>query len=933
MPQISPGLHALNAGTVSELALGRVDLTQLRLAAETQENLLPMVLGPARFRPGTAYKAQTYNNGPVRFMPFVFNAATKALIEVSQAKVRILLDGVPLTRPAVTAAVTNGEFTTDISGWTDASAGGATISWATGALVLQGTGTAFAEARQQVTVNEPNVEHALRIDVRGYGAVVLAVGSTAGAADYIAETALRHGYHSIAFTPTGNFHITFKSDGVTRRRVTSVQVEAAGAVELLSPWGTSYDILRYAQSGDVLFVACDAIEQRRIERRSQRSWSLALYQTADGPFRSPNGSTITLTPNGVSGTVTLTASRAVFLTTHAGSLWQLFHNSQTQTGTLSGADQAIAAIRVTGLAGRTTTRRTETQESEGTRERRNRSTSTRTITNNSTKGGGGRVFTIRTSGLSSTGSVVTLQRSFGVEGTWEDVKSFTANTLETYDDGFDNQIVFYRLAVKAGDYAAGSIVCTLTYSSGAQVGVVRFIDYVSATEFRGHVLSTLGGTTATTDWDEGEWSDYRGFPSTVAFHDGRLWWGWKDRIFGSVSDEYDSFNIFLEGDAGPVIRSIATGGVEGIRWLLSVQRLLAGTASQEVSLRSSSFDEPITPTQFTAREFSNRGCANLPALSVDGRGIFVQRNERRVYEASMQAESNDYISRDLTRFALDIAAVGIVDMAVQRQPDTRIWFILADGNAAVLTYEPDDDVVGWSTVTTNGDFKAVGVLPGEDEDDVYFAVERVNSGGTITCIEVLAKHSECVGATLSKNMDSHIVVSQASSTTISGLAHLQGLSVVAWGNGIPYPGPFTVTAGAITLPAAVTSAVVGLPYDGLFKSSKLAHGAATGSAVGKQKRVDHVALLMADVGWYGVTIGKDLTTMTKLPATLGNGRPLAITEVLDAYDYGGAPFNGGWGPDSRVCVKVSSPYPATFQGVVIGMQTNEPQTYGTRQTG
>jgi hypothetical protein len=249
-----------------------------------------------------------------------------------------------------------------------------------------------------------------------------------------------------------------------------------------------------------------------------------------------------------------------------------------------------------------------------------------------------------------------------------------------------------------------------------------------------------------------------------------------------------------------------------------------------------------------------------------------------------------------------------------------------------LTYEPDDEVVAWSTVTTTGEFKAVGVLPGEDEDEVYFAIERINTGATVMCVERMAKHSECIGETLSKNMDSHIVYSGAPTTSITGLDHLEGLDVVVWGDGVPYPGPFTVAGGAITLATAVSDAVIGLPYDGRFKSSKLAHGAATGSAVGKQKRVDHVALLMANVGWAGIRVGQDFSTMTALPATLGSGRPLGATEVLEAYDYGGAPFNGGWDPDARVCFKVSSPYPATFQGVVIGMQTGEPQTFGTRPT-
>jgi hypothetical protein len=123
---------------------------------------------------------------------------------------------------------------------------------------------------------------------------------------------------------------------------------------------------------------------------------------------------------------------------------------------------------------------------------------------------------------------------------------------------------------------------------------------------------------------------------------------------------------------------------------------------------------------------------------------------------------------------------------------------------------------------------------------------------------------------------------------------------------------------------------VGLSYDGKFKSTKLAQGAVAGTALSRQKRIDHVALIMNKVGWYGVSIGKDFDTMHRLPATLGNGRPLVATETVENWDFNGSPFNGGWDPDARICFKISSPYPATFMGFVLSMTVNEPQVFGAR---
>ena len=57
-------------------------------------------------------------------------------------------------------------------------------------------------------------------------------------------------------------------------------------------------------------------------------------------------------------------------------------------------------------------------------------------------------------------------------------------------------------------------------------------------------------------------SPRRGYPSSVTFHDGRLWWAGKDSIIGSVSDAYDSFDATVEGDSGPINRTLAKGPVD-----------------------------------------------------------------------------------------------------------------------------------------------------------------------------------------------------------------------------------------------------------------------------------------------------------------------------------------------------------------------------------
>lgn len=898
MQRADAPLYAFNAGIASRKGLARTDMAGMKLAGEVQKNLLPTVLGPMVFRPGTEYITSTASDAAGRGIPFVFNVDNTAYLELTNLKMRVLLSDGILTRPSVSTTISNGDFSS-LTNWTDEDEVGATSSLSGTRLSLFGTGTNYAAREQEVTVSvgDQGTEHALRVDVeRGF--VTIRVGSTSGDDDYIGESILRAGEHSLAFTPTGNFWIWVGANQSYPCLLESVEVESSGAVEIATPW-TSADLdnVRFDQSGDVLFVGDGAHRPRRIERRSQRSWSVVLYEPLDGPFRLTNATATTLAPSSLSGTATITASRPTFSDGHVGALFRLTHAGERVQSVLGGADQYTDYIRVSGISGT-------------------------------------RNFAVIITGTWT--ATITLQRSVGTPGSWTDVPSetYTANISKSINDGMDNQIVYYRLGIKTGDYTSGSATASLRYSASSQTGVGRIVAVSSSTSATIDVIENFSSTDATDDWAEGSWSGVRGYPSAVVFHDGRLFWGMNDEVFGSVSDAFSSFDDSFEGDAGPIQRTIATGGVDGIHWFLSRQRLIAGTSAQEVSIRASGFDEPLTPTQFTARACSSRGSAPLPAIGVDTFGLFVQRNRRTVFELVYSVESNDYASFNATRFCPEVCEAGISRIAIQRTPDTRIWFVLDDGTCAVLTYERKEEVIAWSTVDMpTGSIEDVCVVPNDEEDEIYFIVNRTIGGSTKRYIEKLAQFSEVEGGTLSKTMDSHVVYSGSSTTTITGLSHLNGEDVVVWANGAPLVtagDPLTVSSGSVTLPSAATNAVVGLSYKGQFKSMQLAYGAQLGTAMTYPKRISNLSLMMADVAWKGIRIGYSFDDMTGIAHTY-EGRILSATEVLEEYVEDGSSFNGGWAADSRLCIEVESPYCATFLGAVVEMQTNERDVPEKRQ--
>lgn len=893
-----PALFAFNRGRVSPLALGRVDQKRVALSADVMTNWLPRVLGPMVLRPGFGYISTTASNARARILDFVFSTTDTALIELTDSSMRVLVDESPITRPAVTSTITNGTFTTNLASWTDNDEVGGVSAWVTGGYMgLTGNGTAAAIRDQVVMVAGANIgiEHALHIVVQR-GPVILRVGSTSATDNYIAETTLATGTHSLAFTPIGNFNIRLLSRVNRLTMVDSCVIEGAGAMTIATPWSeANLPNVRDDQSGDVMFVACADIQQRRIERRATRSWSVVIYSSDDGPFRIENTGPTTITPSAVNGNITLTSSTSLFRSGHVGALYSITSNGQQVAKSVTAENTFSNTVRIIGV-------------------------------------GTDRAFTIDISDTFV--ATVQLQRSLDSDvGPWEDVSGETwmAPVTEVYTDGLDNQIAYYRVGVKTGGFTSGNVVIALTVGVGSITGIARVTGYTSATVVDAEVLVDLGGTIATDIWSESDWSAYRGWPSAVAFHEGRLWWSGKGKIWGSVSDAYDSFDPNYEGDAGPISRSIGSGPVDLINWIISLQRLMMGAQGSELSIRSSSLDEPLTPTNFNIKTASTQGSAAIEPVKIDQRGLYVQRGGVRLYELNFDSNAYDYSSTDLTALVPEMGYPGIVRVAVQRQPDTRIHAVRSDGTVMLGVLDKTEDVLAWVDIVTSGLVEDVVILPGlngSTEDRVYYVVKRTINNTTVRYIEKWAQEIECRGGATNKQADSFLTF--ASGSTIS-VPHLEGEEVVVWANGAdigtddsvtPWVQRFSVSGGVVELGATYANIVVGLGYTGLYKSTKMGmQSSEIQTSISQQKKVSHVGLLMAYVHAKGVRYGPTFDYLDDMPE-LEQGIPVSTTAVRQTYDEQEIEFPGMWTTDLRICLRAQAPRPVTVMAVAVDLETH-----------
>lgn len=893
MANQSAVLQQFNRGIISPLAFARKDLERTQFSAETMTNWMSRVLGSMMLRPGLMYIGSSASDAQANFLEFVFSTSDKALVELTNGAMRVWIDDALITRPSVSTSVTNGSYDTDLTGWTDADESGGTSAFVTGGYMgLTGNGTAAAVRTQTLTVAsaDQNVEHALRIVIQR-GPVTFRAGSTSGADDYVAETILGTGTHSLAFTPTGASVFTrFESRHKRQVLVDSCTIESSGVMSITAPWLTAdLDNIRFDQSGDILYVSCEGYQQRKIERRSARSWSVVLYQPEDGPFRTINTGPITITAAALSGNTTLTASAALFKSTHVGALFRLTSVGQTVSASIAAENTFTNTIRVTGV-------------------------------------GTARSFTVSLTGTWV--ATVTLQRSFDDGSSWIDVTTYTANTSTTYTDGLDNQDILYRIGVKTGAYTSGTAESSLSITTGSITGVGRVTGHTSSTVVNVEVITDFGSTTATDIWYEGAWSEFREYPTAVALVEGRLAWSGKDGVWLSVSDAFESFDDDEEGDSGPISRTIGSGPVDTINWILSLQRLLLGGQGSEFVCKSSSFDEPLTPTDFSVKPASTQGSSNVEAVKLDKLGVYVQRGGTRVMQIAIENDS-EYGSSDLTILCPEVTSAGVKRMAVQRQPDTRIHCVLDDGSVAIAVFDRLENVLCWLKFTTDGTVEDVVILPGDEgdaEDIVYYHVNRTIDGSTKRYLEQWALESQCTGSTLNRQADCFIVFTNSTgsaTTTITGLSHLEGESVVVWGNGKSL-GTYTVSSSQITdLSESIangSSAIVGLTYTAQWKSTKLAYTMPIGLL--QKKRIPMLGVILKDTHYQGLQFGPDFSTLDDLPA-VENGVAVSADTVHSTYDEEAFTFPGKWDTDSRLCLQAVAPKPCTILAAVIGIESHD----------
>lgn len=148
----------------------------------------------------------------------------------------------------------------------------------------------------------------------------------------------------------GNLYVRFYMDGGR------IESPPTVPVEVVTPY-VEADLfqLKFTQSADVLYIAHPGYAPRKLSRTSHTAWTLTTIDFLDGPYLNVNGTATTITPSAVSGSVTLTASAALFAASDVGRPVRIKHSTTWGWAKITAytSPTAVTALVVSNFAATT----------------------------------------------------------------------------------------------------------------------------------------------------------------------------------------------------------------------------------------------------------------------------------------------------------------------------------------------------------------------------------------------------------------------------------------------------------------------------------------------------------------------------------------------------------------------------------------------------
>jgi hypothetical protein len=959
--------NSFSTGEISDRLAGRTDLAKYFSSCRTMTNMLPTPVGFAVSRAGTKYllnsASQTFTS---RLIPFEATTDAFYLLEFTEDYFRILADDSPIL---YTEDFTNGDFTTNLTGWTQRNAGTSSVAQSTGKAVFTVVSSDAAriyQAFDDMSVNQFTVT----CDVTG-GNITYNVGTTIGGTD-IATGTISGAAATFNFTPAtidSRIYIEFQT---TTDAVTIDNIVLSDPEYRINHSYTESELqdIKYAQYNDLLYIVHPNHKPQILQRLSNTKWRFTPWDFAlntnvtldfeEGPYLDTNNTDITITPNDTTGTITLTASGNLFSSTDVGRLIRY-------KGSISPDDDYV----YTGTGAQTYFKIPFFPQTENDID----------------------VIAYNANG----GSIPITYENPLVTGSRYELSGPVGGYMYVHcPDPFSAGAATTSQSIEIKRKSSGS----------AKWGYAKITAYNSATSVTVTVLSDLSGVRATTDWQLGAFSDTTGYPSAVGFHDQRLIFGstaaQPQTIWMSGTGRFGDFapdSNLLETitDATSLNLTMTSSRVSKIRWFQSRGDLVIGTSGGVYSIKPSTAVgiSPLSPP--TLKLESSILCSDTLPSASENAVVFLDINKTKAYDLAYNLQNDGYIGNEMNLLADHLSSSTFHRVVFQNSPYPVFWILRDNGTLVSCLYLKQQDILGWAVHEIGGTdvvIKDIMTLRTNTSQDVYIVVDRTINGSTKSYIEkltpefrnmelkeacfvdssltldqtetslVLTLSSNTVGTgktftasgskfvigdigkyiknttgagyalitgyTSATSVTCNILTAftstsiaanswAVSATTVSGLSHLEGETVSVWADGATLPNE-VVTSGAITVDVPIFYAKIGLSFDRVIKSNRLDFPTKAGSVQGSIGRIHQLYIRLFETT--ALKVGTEDTNIVNTP--FENSATISFRDTTTVLNSGNNLFSGDkvvllpsdFSRDVNYLLKVTTPDPLTVVSVI-----------------
>lgn len=451
------------------------------------------------------------------------------------------------------------------------------------------------------------------------------------------------------------------------------------------------------------------------------------------------------------------------------------------------------------------------------------------------------------------------------------------------------------------------------YINAEPQGRAKIVERVSGTVVNVVTEFPFFGTSAITsgNWEletgyEDVWSPSRGWPRSVTFHQGRLYFGGsKSRpstIWGSKVGLFFDFEPVEGLDDDAVEATLDTNTFNAIVDIISGRDLQVFTTGGEFYVPQEGLS-PITPGAFFLSSTSRNGTKEgVRVKQLESGVLFVQRQGKQLSEIAYSDTQLTYITSKISLLSGHLLK-GPKRMDIRRAVNTDENDLLLivnedDGSMAVYSLLRSQNVIAASEFTTTGDFLDVGV----DITDIYTIVKRDDNGTDKYYVEVFEQ---------GRVTDSAVVGTTDASLNAS---HIDGQTVNVISDGLVEEDQ-TADSAVTFVNTPTTSCEVGLPIDVEIKTMPLDIRIQAGTRIGFKKRIVEVNALLYET--QNIVINDNLVPIRTLGAgALDSETPeFTGTKVLHGIL--------GYSNEGQITVTQSAPLKLTLLGLEYKIATHQ----------